>query len=140
MMFGFLGEPSRVVSAELWRDGLSLHAVIEYPSQVRCTLDWHNLPYLNDYREEYAFVGNHDRVFMHFPGPYYRNFPTPVVVQGGERELSWEKRITVSYEEAFRRELLAFYDNVRGGKKPFTDITSALQHMRFIQRLTDAIA
>jgi predicted dehydrogenase len=139
MLYGFLGEPTRIVSADLWRDGLSLHMVLEYPNDMRCTLDWHYLPYLNDYHEEYAFFGNDERIFVNFPGPYYRNFPTPVTIQGGERELSWEKSITVSYEEAFRNELLAFYDNVRGNKKPFTSAEDAVKHSRFIQRLIEAI-
>jgi len=60
---------------------------------------------LKDYREEYLFVGAYDRVAMQLPSPYFKSFPSPVVVQGGEGELAWEKRITVSYEEAFKNEL-----------------------------------
>jgi predicted dehydrogenase len=138
-MFGFLGAPTRIIHADVWRNGLSLHLIVEYPNSVRCILDWHTLPYLNDYREEYAFVGNHDRVFLTFPGPYYRNFPTPVTILGGEKELSWEKRIIVSYEEAFARELLAFHDNVQEGKKPLSSVDDAVAHTRFIQQVIDAV-
>lgn len=137
-MYGLLGQPSRVVSLEIWREGMSLHGVIEYPNDLRCTLDYHYLPDLKDYREEYAFYGNHERVTLQFPSPYLRNFPSPVIVQGGEGELAWEKHVIVSYDEAFRREILSFYDNVRQHQVPATTITDAVQHLRFIQQLIDA--
>ena len=138
MLYGFLGAPSRVVHTEIWRDGQSIHSVVEYPNDLRVTLDWHYLSHIKDYREEYAFFGNHDRVIMQLPSPYFRNFPSPVIVQGGEGELSWEKRVIVSYDEAFRRELMAFYDNVVNRRKPRTSVEDALQHMQFIQQLIDA--
>ncbi len=71
MMFGFLGEPLRVVRTEIWREGESIHSVLEYPYDVRCTIDWHFLSHLKDYREEYAFFGNYDRVILQFPSPYF---------------------------------------------------------------------
>jgi predicted dehydrogenase len=139
MLFGFLGEPKRVVSADLWREGFSFHALVEYSDNLKVTLDWHFLSNLKDYREEYAFFGNFQRVMLQFPSPYFRNFPSPVIVQGGEGELTWEKRVIVSYEEAFRNELLAFYENVRQNKTPISSVTDALKHSRFIQQLIDAV-
>lgn len=138
-IFGFLGEPSDVLHAATWREGMSFQALFAFPSGVRCTLDWHYLPYLNDYREEYAFFGNHDRVTLQFPGPYYRNFPSPVIVQGGENGQAWEKRVIVSYEEAFRNELLAFYDNVQHHTTPISSVHDAVKHSRFIQKLIEAV-
>ncbi|MHB8628143.1 MAG: Gfo/Idh/MocA family protein [Aggregatilineales bacterium] len=137
-IFGLLGQPSRVVSTDIWREGMSIHTVIEYPNDCVCTLDFHYLPYLKDYREEYAFFGNHERLILQFPSPYYRNFPSPVIVQGGEHEQSWEKHITVSYDEAFRNELLAFAENVRLNRKPISSVDDAVQHTRFIQQMIDA--
>ncbi|NOG48482.1 MAG: hypothetical protein HND48_02810 [Chloroflexi bacterium] len=83
MLFGLLGDPVRVMHTEVWRQGMSISALIEFPGQVHCTLNWHNLPYLNDYRETYSLAGNRQRLRLEFPGPYYRNLPTPVVLQGG---------------------------------------------------------
>jgi hypothetical protein len=76
---------------------------------------------------------------LQFPSPYYRNFPSPVIVQGGDGELTWEKRITVSYEEAFRNELLTFHDNVRENTMPVSSVADAVKHSRFIQELIDAV-
>ncbi len=138
-MFGFLGEPLRPVSASQWREGMSIHVLAEYPGDKRVSLDWHYLSHLKDYREEYAFYGNFERVTLQLPSPYFRNFPSPVIVQGGEGELSWEKRVTVSYDEAFRNEMLAFYDNVIHHKTPVTSVQDALKHQRFIQQVIDVM-
>lgn len=137
-LFGFLGEPTRVLHTDIWRDGLSIQTLIEYPGDLRVLLDWQYLPYLKDYREEYAFFGSHERVYFTLPSPYFRNFPSPVTVQGHDGELAWEKRIVVSYEEAFRNELLAFYDNVREQRQPASSVEDALKHARFIQQIIDA--
>lgn len=138
MLFGFLGQPSRVVHTEIYREGMSIHSLIEYPNELRVTLDWHFLSHLKDYREEYAFFGNYDRVIMQLPSPYFKNFPSPVIVQGGDGELAWEKRVIVSYEEAFRVELTTFYENVRENKQPRTSVEDGVKHMEFIQQLIDA--
>ncbi|MBL8156599.1 MAG: Gfo/Idh/MocA family oxidoreductase [Anaerolineae bacterium] len=140
-LHGFLGAPQRVVQANVWRQGLSIHALVEYPNDLRISIDWHQLNNLKDYREEYAFFGNHDRVIMQLPSPYFRNFPSPIIIQGYEGELAWEKRVIVSYEEAFRSELLAFYDNVQARRQPaLSSLADAVQHSRFIQQLIDAVA
>jgi predicted dehydrogenase len=138
MLFGLFGKPQKVISTDVWREGMSIHSVIQLNDTVNITLDWHFLSHLKDYQEEYAVYGNHDRVILNFPSPYYRNFPTPVTVQGGEGELAWEKKITVSLAEAFENELLAFYDNVVNRKKPRSSVEDALMHAEFVQEIINA--
>ncbi len=138
-MFGFLGEPKRVINAEAWREGMSINIFIEYPKELRCVLEWHYLSHLKDYREEYCFFGNFERVTFQLPSPYFLNFPSPVIVQGCEGELTWEKRVIVSYDEAFRNELLAFHENVTQRRTPATTVFDALKHARFIQEVIDAM-
>jgi predicted dehydrogenase len=138
-LFGFLGQPERVISTDVWREGLSIHSVLAYPHDLRVTIDWHFLSHLKDYREEYAFFGNHQRVTLQLPSPYLKNAPSPVIIQGGEGELAWEKRVIVSYDEAFRNELLAFYDNIVNHKAPETGVEEAVQHMALIQQMIDAV-
>jgi predicted dehydrogenase len=137
-MYGFLGEPTRVVNADFWREGFSFHALVQYPGDLRVSLDWHFLLELKDYKEEYAFFGHKQRVMLTFPSPYFRNFPSPVTIQGGEGELSWEKHVTVSHDEAFRVEMLAFYDNVSKNQTPISSVADALKHSQFIQQVIDA--
>jgi predicted dehydrogenase len=137
-LFGFLGEPLRVLQANFWRGGHSMQILMEYPNELRCTLNWHNLPYLNNYHETYAFYGNRRRLRLEFPSPYYRNFPSPVTIEGGEEELSWQKRVIVSYREAFHNELLAFSESIQTGKKPISGVDDALKHAQFIEKIMKA--
>lgn len=139
MIYEFLGEPTRIVNAEIWRQGMSLQTLIEYKDGLRCSLDWHYLPYLKDYREEYAFYGNSSRVILQFPSPYLRNHPSPVTVHGGNGELAWEKHINVSFSEAFANQLLDFYNNVQQKKTPLASLPKAVMHMRFIQQWIEAV-
>lgn len=138
-MYGLLGAPNRVISTNIWRDGLSIHTLIEYPNDLRVSLDWHFLQDLKDYREEYAFFGNHDRVAFQLPSPYFLHFPSPVIVQGHDGELAWEKRVIVNYEEAFARELLAFYNHVQTGQQPaLCSVDDAVAHAEFIQQVINS--
>lgn len=139
-LFGLLGEPEQVISAGIWREGFSMQFVVQYPNDLRVTMGWHYLSHLKDYDEEYAFYGNRERVMINFPSPYFRNFPSPVTIQGGDKELSWKKEVTVSHGEAFENELLAFYDNVMHQQRPIgSGIEDALKHARFQQALIDAV-
>lgn len=137
-LWGFFGAPVRVISTDIWREGLAIHSVIEYPENLRVTLDWHFLTRLKDYKEEYAFFGDDQRVYLTFPSPYLKNFPTPVVVQGHDEETAWEKRIIVNYDEAFRNEMLAFHSNIVERTRPETGIEEAVAHAHFIQQMIDA--
>ena len=96
-------------------------------------------PVVKDYREEYNFYGNFDRVTLQFPSPYFLHFPSPVIIQGCQEELAWEKKVIVSYEEAFRNELRAFYDNVQNNKEPKTTVHDALKHTRFVYQVIAAL-
>lgn len=137
-LFGFLGEPSRVIHTDIWRDGLSIHTLVAWETGVRAALDWHWLGYLKDYKEEYAFFGNHDRITLTLPSPYARNFPSPVVVQGHAGELTWKREVVVNYEEAFARELIAFHDNIVFNRAPWANVEEAVRHARFLQHVIDA--
>jgi predicted dehydrogenase len=137
MMFGFLGEPARIRKVELWRETMSIQVLVEYSPELCCCLEWHHLPYLNAYREEYSFYGNRKRVSLQFPAPYYLHSPSPVYVEGCEGELTWEKRIVVSHDEAYRRELRDFHERVLDRRQPLANVDEARRHIRFIQDVID---
>jgi predicted dehydrogenase len=137
MMFGLLGDPECVRTVELWRDSMSFQILVEYSPDLCCCLEWHHLPYLKDYREEYCFYGNTKRVSLRFPAPYLLHFPSPICVQELDGETKVEKQIIVSHDEAYRRELRAFYECVRTETEPIANVRQALSHSRFIQEIVD---
>lgn len=137
---GLLGEPEAVTSAEMWLDGEGVTAVLRYPGDLRCVLTWVNLPELRHYSQEIAFYGVAERLTLRFPSPFLRNEPTPLLVEGMEGGAAWEKIITVSYEEAFLRELLHFHDCVTAGRRPATSGTEGRRDLVVLQAIAAALA
>jgi predicted dehydrogenase len=118
---GALGQPERVVSAHQWAGGTSFTAVLAYPNEVRATYVWSLLPYLKHYTETFSFHASDGRVLIRFPSPYLRNEPTLVDVERMHGEELQVTRLTASYEEAFKRELLELDECIRTGRAPRTD-------------------
>ena len=141
---GLLGEPEAVSHTELWNDGMCVSSNVRYPGGVRAQLTWTYLPHLRDYNEEIACFGDSTRVKIVFPSPFLRNEPTRVRVQGTEpladrsESASWEKEVLVSYHEAFKEELLHFYDCIVNGKGPLTDLADSRADLQFIHALARA--
>ena len=141
---GLIGEPEAVAHTEIWNDGLCLSSTLRYPSGVRATLTWTYLSDLRDYNEEIAFFADASRVRIVFPSPFLRNAPTEVLVQGGEplpdrpESASWEKRVTVSYHEAFKEELLHFHECIVQAKSPLTDVADSRADLALIHAMARA--
>lgn len=136
---GLLGEPEAVTSAETWMGGEGVTAVLQYPGDVRCVLTWINLPELRHYSQELAFYGPADRVTVRFPSPFLRHEPTALLVEGMEDGAAWEKSITVSYVEAFKRELEHFHDCVVAGRTPLTSGAEARQDLVVLQAIATSM-
>ncbi len=137
---GLLGEPVEVTSAETWLNGEGLTAVLRYPGDVRCVLTWVNLPELRHYSQELAFYAPSDRVTLRFPSPFLRNEPTDLLVEGMDNGASRETRITVSYEEAFKLELLHFHACVTQDQAVATTAADARQDLVILQAIARAAA
>jgi predicted dehydrogenase len=137
---GLLGEHEEVTSAETWLDGEGLTAVLRYPGDVRCVLTWVNLPELRHYSQELAFYAPSDRVTLRFPSPFLRNEPTDLLVEGMEMGATRETRITVSYEEAFKLELLHFHACVTQDQPVATTAADARQDVVILQAIARVAA
>src|SRR5947208_2283402 len=132
---GLLGEPEAVTSAETWLGGQGVTAVLRYPGDIRCVLTWVNLPELRHYSQELAFYGPADRVILRLPSPFLRNEPTALIVEGMEGGTAFEKSLTVSYEEAFKRELVHFHTCIVEGRTPRTSGSEARQDLVVLQAI-----
>jgi predicted dehydrogenase len=118
---GALGQPREVLSANLWAGGTSFTATLAYDGDVRANYTWSLLPQLKNYTESFAFYSSEGRVLIRFPSPYLRNAPTLIDVERMDGDELHVTRLTASYEEAFKRELLELDDAIRGGRPPRTD-------------------
>ncbi|MFH1132601.1 MAG: Gfo/Idh/MocA family oxidoreductase [Pseudomonadota bacterium] len=132
---GILGEPEEVLSAGFWRGGRCIHVVLRWSSDVHCAMSWIYLPGLNHYKEELLFLSPERRVCINFPSPYFKHFPTPIIVESMEGDHFVESKVTVSLEEAFRAELQHFHECVTRGVKPRTGIEDAIADTILLEKI-----
>jgi predicted dehydrogenase len=135
---GILGEPERVVSAEVWQNGFAQHSLTQFARDVRVSLSWVSLPGVKHYEERLRFVSPEKRVTLRFPSPYLRHFPTPLEIEKMDGEELVVEQRTVSYEEAFRAELHYFHHCIEEGKQPQPSIDDALGDARWIRQIARA--
>lgn len=123
---GALGEPDVVKYAELSPRVVNLSLVF---GGVECHLSWVDLPGMARYSQELAFYGLDRRVILTLPSPYLRGFPSQLAVEGagdGGASHSWRTVETVSYVEAFKRELVELHTAIREQRPPRTDAIDGL--------------
>jgi predicted dehydrogenase len=141
-MRGLLGEAEKVLFSELWpadQENSSVTTIIKYPGETRVVFTWTYLSDLRNYFEEIALMSPANRLRIQFPSPYLRHFPTPIVFEGMENGAAFEKRVTASYDEAFRRELAAFHENVTNDLIPLTDAGDARRDISLLQEIFAAL-
>lgn len=141
-MRGLLGEPERVLFAEHWPTNEKpggITTTIQYPGALRVVYTWIFLAELRDYFQEIAIMSSTHRLRIQFPSPYLRNFPTPVVYEHMQDGAAVKEHVVVSYDEAFEREIKAFYECVIKDIQPLTDATDARKDIRFLQDILAAL-
>lgn len=135
---GVLGEPEKVLSWQTWRGGLGQSSLTRFPGDVVVNMTWISVPELRNYQETVRFVGNDGRVTLVFPSPYLRHAPTPLSIERMDGDDLVVESHTVSYDEAFRRELITFHECIAGGMAPETTVADALGDSRWIQAMLAA--
>lgn len=137
---GALGQPEAVVNATQWAGGTSFTTTLAYPNEVRCNYTWTLVPHLRHYSQTFTFHASAEQVRITFPSPYLRNFPTAVDVATMDGSTLQETHLTVSYEEAFKRELIEFADCVATGRTPRTSAAGFRQDLDVITAIARQLA
>lgn len=129
---GALGEPSEIRSADLSERCVNIN--LRFGS-ADCHLSWVDLPGIARYRQEFAFYGPDQRMTLKLPSPFLRNMPSRLLVEGGESGTShsWEREELVSFEEAFKCELIAFHASIASGIDPPTSGIDGLNDIRLCE-------
>jgi predicted dehydrogenase len=128
-----LGEPTEVVYASLARQSVSVNLRF---GEIPCHLSWVDLmPGIARYKQEFGFYAPEQRLTLELPSPYLRNEPSRLIVEGGETGTahSWAREETLSYDEAFRRELDEFADCIATGRTPRTSGHDGLADLRLCE-------
>jgi predicted dehydrogenase len=138
LMRGLLGEPKRLRFANVGQAAVSVF--LEFP-QTAASMHWVNLmDGVAQYRQEFSFFSPQQRATLNFPSPFLRNMPTELVLEGGSTETSraWRTAERISYESAFKRELLEFYDCVTNNRAPRTTAEDAVGDVALCQAIIAA--
>jgi hypothetical protein len=69
------------------------------------------------------FLAPGERLTLTLPSPYLRNMPSELTVEGGEpgSAHSWSRVESVSYDEAFKRELVELHNAITDDRPPLTN-------------------
>jgi predicted dehydrogenase len=133
---GLLGEPTELHFARIASGGATVQASLSF-GEVECTAMWIDLPGIARYEQDWSFYGPDERATLRFPSPFLRNEPTVLVREGGDAGTpnAWRTVQTVSYDEAFKRELVEFHAAVHEGRAPRTDGEDALRDVLLCQAI-----
>jgi len=131
---GLLGEPDVLHAARIWPGGVT--ATLGFGSAEAVFL-WVDLPGIARYEQDWSFYAPDRRATLRFPSPLLRSAPTELVLEGGEpgTAASWRTERTVSYAEAFKRELEAFHEAIVRGEPPRTGGEDALRDVLLSQAI-----
>jgi predicted dehydrogenase len=136
-----LGEPTELHFAHIAPGGGSVHVSLAFGA-VECAALWIDLPGITRYEQDWSFYADDTRASLRFPSPFLRSEPTQLVREGGEpgTPAAWRTVETISYEEAFKRELVEFHAAVTEGRAPRTDGEDALRDVVLCQAIVRAHA
>jgi predicted dehydrogenase len=136
---GLLGDPGALQFARFSSDARSVTTALTF-GMIECTAMWIDLPGIARYEQDWGFYGPDQRATLRFPSPFLRSEPTTLVVEGGDvgTAHSWKTVHTVSYEEAFKRELVELHDAIRAGRPARTDGEDGLRDVLLCQAIARA--
>lgn len=125
MLRGALGEPDRVHQARLSRTVCDISLGF---GATDVHISWVDLPGMAHYKQELAFYALDRRITLTLPSPYLRNMPSQLTIETGRDGTPFAARTVeiVSYQEAFKRELVELAAAIEAGRPPRTDIFEGL--------------
>ena len=134
MLGGLLGAPDEIRSVSLTPRCVGINMRF---GEVECHLSWVSLPGIARYRQELAFYAPAQRLTLQLPSPFLRSMPSRLIVEGGTpgTAASWERDEVVSYDEAFKRELVEFADCITTGREPRTPAADGLRDVRLAETI-----
>ncbi|MBV8940730.1 MAG: Gfo/Idh/MocA family oxidoreductase [Solirubrobacterales bacterium] len=134
---GALGEPTEIRSADLSRRCVGVNLRF---GETDCHLSWVELPGIARYKQEFAFYAADRRITLELPSPFLRSMPSRLVVEGGEPGTahSWKRDEIVSFDEAFKRELVEFSDCILTGHEPRTSGHDGLADLLLLEAVARA--
>jgi predicted dehydrogenase len=131
---GALGEPTQIRYADLSERCVSINVRFD---TLDCHLSWVDLPGIARYRQEFAFYAPNRRLTLELPSPFLRSMPSKLIAEDGTLGTAHSSRREeiVSFEEAFKRELIEFHTCIVDGRDPLTSGEDGLADVRLCEAI-----
>ena len=134
-----LGNPTEVVSAEVWQSGRAMTAILHYPSDARCVATWIDLPELWHFKETLEIYKDAKRIILSYPTGFSRGILSTVNVQEIHTNGSHGTRSpAIDWESPFVRELRHFHACITHGEPCRTPVEDARHDIALIIAITQA--
>lgn len=134
-----MGNPTQVVSTEVWQDGRAITTILEYASGARAVATWIDLPNLWDFHETLEIYGDDKRVLLSYPTGFSRGQLSEVTVQEiDDRGRTNARQPAVPWESPFVAELRHFHDCIVNGAACRTPVSDALDDIALVINMTQS--
>ena len=129
-----LGEPDVLEYVDFTESGLNAYFKF---NGLPVVINWMDLPGFTKYGMEFASYGPEKRATMTFPSPFLRNAPTMIEIEEGEigTPRSWKTEELVSFESAFKNEVVEFHKAITEKKVPITTAEDAMRDIAICQAI-----
>lgn len=138
VMRGVFGSPASVLYSESpFRN--TLVSMLDFGENRRCYFEigvWTRYRWWDQHLKAY---GKEEIVTIDFKNPYVKYTPTRVTVQTSEMDKPITKQIEASFDEAFRREWIHFYDCIVDDLEPRTSGEDGLADVELAVEMIRAI-
>ena len=132
-----MGNPTRVVSTEVWQDGRAISTVLEYESGARCVATWIDLPNLWDFEETLEIYGDDKRVILGYPTGFSRGQLSTLTIQEIDAKGRTNARNpAIEWESPFLAELRHFHECIADGAECRTPVKDALNDIALVIKIT----
>ena len=135
------GDPCGVLSTQIWPiDSCypTITTILDYGKAHNIILTWSYLSEVRNYVEELSVYSDSKRIKAKFSSPFLKNVPTMVSEEYMHNGSLITSETEVSYENAFKEELRAFYQCVVNNKSVVTDVIDAKADIKILQSILAA--
>lgn len=119
LLLRLFGDPCCVEFADIWSEDPFAVAILDYGGATKCVVEvgqtkrkW--------FDEKLLVYSTEATLRVEWPSPFLKNAPTMVFLDKMDGRVEEQVRCVASYDEAFRRELIAFLDCIKTGATPLT--------------------
>ena len=138
ILHGAFGLPERVVSTEIWSNGVAYASIMAYAGDLRCVFDVVYMPGLRKFDETLTVYSPSKVVSIAFPSPFLENAPTLVDTWEMDGESYRESQTVASYHEAFKLELIHFHACIVDNKTPRTPLSEGREDIALLIEMINA--